>query len=121
MAAAKARAVIANVAAQSQALAEIGAPPIEATVSPGRKTASVKVAGKMLEADFPLIARDWNAGPLRPDRIKATYAKAVGWICADDPEHPPYRMSPLTRGKRPVGCSLCRRRATTTAARAAAA
>ena len=182
-AAAKARSVIANVAAQNEALAEIGAPPMQATIAPGRATASVKVAGKMLEADFPLIARDWDApandralasikagadypahwkchrcayewvapvtrrtmrqtrcercsteradgknslaarhptlvrewdiernGALRPDRIKATYDKAVGWICQEDPEHPPYRMSPLTRAKRPIGCSLCARR-----------
>jgi len=59
------------------------------------------------------IARN---GALRPDRIKATYDKAVGWICADDPEHPPYRMSPFTRAKRPIGCSLCRRRAASVAA-----
>ena len=178
MAAAKARSVIANVASQNQALAEIGAPPMEATVAAGRTTASVKVAGKML-TDFPLIARDWDDqrpiasvkagadhvanwkchrcgyrwsapvsrrtirqtrcercsteradgknslaalhphlvrewdvsanGPLRPDRIKATYDKTVGWICPDDPEHPPYRMSPFTRARREVGCSLCRR------------
>ncbi len=154
--------------------------------------ASVKVTGKMLAADFPLIARDWDPtandraldsikaaadcpahwkchrcayewvapvgrrtmrqtrcercsteradgqnslaalhpalvlewdvernGALRPDRIKATYDKAVGWTCADDPEHPPYRMSPFTRAKRPIGCSLCHRRAKAAAARAA--
>jgi hypothetical protein len=191
-AAAKARSVIANVAAQNQALAEIGAPPMEATIAPGRATASVKVTGKMLAADFPLIARDWDPaandraldsikagadydahwkcqrcayewvapvsrrtirqtrcercsteradgqnslaamhptlvrewdfarnGALRPDRIKVTYDKAVGWICAEDPEHPPYRMSPFTRAKRPIGCSLCRRRAATEERRAA--
>ncbi len=193
MAAAKARSVIANVAAQNEALAEIGAPPMEATIAPGRATASVKVTGKMLAADFPLIARDWDPaandralasikagadypahwkchrcayewvapvsrrtmrqtrcercsteradgknslaalhptlvrewdvarnGALRPDRIKATYDKAVGWICTDDPEHPPYRMSPFTRAKRSIGCSLCLRRAASIAARSAA-
>ncbi len=46
---------------------------------------------------------------------------AVGRTCADDPEPLPYRISPFTRVKRPIGCSLCRRRALTTAARAAAA
>ena len=55
-------------------------------------------------------------GPLRPDRIKSTYDKTVGRICPDDPEHPPYRMSPFTRIKRPVGCTLCRRRAAATPA-----
>lgn len=191
MAAAKARSVIANVAAQNQALAEIGVPPLQATVSPGRTTASVKVAGMML-TDFPLVVRDWDAaensrlvssltagsgydahwkchrcghtweaevaqrtvrqtrcqrcsteradgknalaalhphlvrewdaaanGPLRPDRIKATYDKAVGWFCADNPEHAPYRMSPFTRAKKDIGCPLCRRRAKAQAARAA--
>jgi hypothetical protein len=164
---------------------------MEATVAAGRKTASVKVAGKML-TDFPLVARDWDpaandravetvrAGtdyrahwkchrcahtwvapvgqrtirqtrcercsteradgknslaalhpllvrewdaatnkPLRPDRIKATYDKAVSWICPEDPEHPPYRMSPFTRAKLPVGCSLCRRKAQAQERRAA--
>ena len=68
MAAAKARSVIANVASQNQALAEIGAPPMEATIAPGRATASVKVTGKMLAADFPLIARDWDPGANDQDR-----------------------------------------------------
>lgn len=116
-AAAKARSVIANVAAQNQALAEIGAPQMEATIAPGRATASVKVTGKMLAADFPLIARDWD--PAANDRAPASI-KAVGWIYADDAEHPPYRMSPSTRAKRPIGCSLCVRRAASTAARSAA-
>ena len=188
MAAAKARSVIANVAAQNEALAGIGAPPIEATVAPGRRTASVKVKGLML-TDFPLVARDWDAaandrvlasitagtdypahwmchrcghawvapvsqrtmrqtrcercsteradgrnslaalhphllrewdtaanGPLRPDRIKATYDRAVGWLCVDDPEHPPFRMAPFTRSRMPIGCPLCRRRAASAAA-----
>jgi hypothetical protein len=191
MAAAKARSVIANVAALNQELAEVGLPPMRATVAAGRTTASVKVAGKML-GDFPLIARDWDptanhrplstvrAGtdyrahwtchrcghtwvapvaqrtirqtrcercsteradgknslaavhptlvrewdtaanvPLRPDRIKATYDKAVSWICPDDPEHQPYRMSPFTRAKQTVGCSLCRRKAKAEERRAA--
>jgi hypothetical protein len=61
MAAAKARSVIANVAAQNDELAAIGHPPIVASVAPGRKTASVKVKGKMLGQVFPLVARDWDA------------------------------------------------------------
>jgi hypothetical protein len=190
-AAAKARSVIANVAALNQSLAEIGLPPMEATVAPGRKTASVKVGGKML-TDFPLVLRDWDSvansrlassvkagsrykthwkchrcghtweaeiaqrtvrqtrcqrcsteradglnalasvrpdlvgewdaaanAPLRPDRIKATYDKTVGWTCPDDPQHPAYRMSPFTRAKLPVGCPLCRRKARAQERRAA--
>lgn len=192
MAAAKARSVIANVAAQNEALAEIGLPPIEVTIAPGRRTASVKVAGKML-TDFLLVARDWDApnndrliasvpagagypahwkchrcghtwvapvaqrtirqtrcqrcsteradatnslaavhpelvrewntaanGALRPERIKATYDRTVSWICPDDPEHPPYPMSPLTRAKMPIGCKFCRARAKSEARRRAA-
>ena len=61
MAAAKARSVIANVAAQNGQLAILGHPALAATVAPGRTTASVKVKGKMLERDFPLVARDWDA------------------------------------------------------------
>ncbi len=183
MAAAKARSVIANVAAQNDALAAIGHPPLLATVAPGRKTASVKVTGKMLERDCPLVARDWDTkanarllpsvmagsaykahwkchrcayewvapvnqrtcrqtrcsrcsteradgknslaavhpdlvaewdaaanAPLRAERIKATYGKAVSWRCRDDPTHPPYRMSPFARAKRPVGCPICRKK-----------
>jgi len=190
-AAAKARSVIANVAALNQSLAEIGLPPMEATVSPGRTTALVKVKGRML-TEFPLVLRDWDSvansrlassvkagsgykakwkchrcghtweapvaqrtvrqtrcqrcsteradglnalasvrpdlvrewdatanAPLRPDRIKATYDKAVRWICPDDPEHPGYKMSPFTRAKLPVGCPLCRRKAKVEARRAA--
>jgi hypothetical protein len=193
MAAAKARSVIANVAAQNAALAGLGEPPLVATVSPGRSTASVKVRGRML-SDFPLVARDWDVAandrplgtiqagsnhpahwrchrcghawvapvhqrtmrqtrcqrcsteradgrnslaalhphlvaewdaianaPLRPERIKATYDKAVSWVCRDDPGHPPYRMSPSTRTKVAVGCPLCRRRSRSTLARRRAA
>lgn len=56
--------------------------------------------GKSLAALHPHLVREWDAaanGPLRPDRMKATYDKAVGWIRPEDPEHPPYRMSPFTR------------------------
>lgn len=193
MAAAKARSVIANVAAQNAALAGLGRPPLVATVAPGRRTASVKVRGRML-SDFPLIARDWDAEandrpldtiragtdhpahwrcyrcghawvapvcqrtmrqtrcqrcsteradgrsslaalhpglvaewdvtanlPLRPDRIKVSYDRAVSWVCRDDPGHPSYRMSPFTRAKVPVGCPLCRRRQRSAMARRRAA
>ena len=48
---------------------------------------------------------------------EATYDSAVGWICAEDPGHPPYRMSPFTRAKRSNGCSLCARRTEWEAAR----
>lgn len=190
MAAAKARSVSAIVGAQNAKLAALGHPPLVATVSPGRKTASVKVAGLMLAADFPLVARDWDhvanskpletvkAGsgyrahwrchrcehqwvasvaqrtcrqtrcercvteradglnslaavhpdlvcewdtaanaPLRPERIKATYDRTVCWRCPEDPEHPLYRMSPVTRGKRSIGCPLCRKKAAASDAR----
>jgi len=83
MAAAKARSVIANVAAQNGQLAVLGHPALAATVSPGRKTASVKVKGKMLERDFPLIARDWD--PAANSRLLATVAAGAGfdahWKC----------------------------------------
>jgi hypothetical protein len=38
--------------------------------------------------------------------MKATYDMAVGWICRDDASHPPYKMSPSTRAKRPTGCPI---------------
>ena len=83
MAAAKARSVIANVAAQNDALAALGHPPLVATVAPGRKTASVKVTGLMLERDFPLVARDWDAEA--NDRPSASVTAGSGyeahWTC----------------------------------------
>lgn len=60
------------------------------------------------------MLREWDTAanaPLRPGKNKATYDKTVSWICPDEPEHPPYRMSPFTRAKLPVGCPLCRRKA----------
>lgn len=190
MAAAQARSVIAKVASQNEDRRRSGLPTLVASVAPGRKVASVKVAGKMLAADFPEVARDWDhegndepldtvkAGsgikahwrchacghtwkaevaqrtmrgtgcercrtrradetnslaavhpelvpewdtetnaPLRPERIKATYAKTVSWICPADPEHPPYRMSPFARAKHAIGCRLCRKRHATSGRR----
>lgn len=65
-----------------------------------------------LAAVDPALLVEWDAEanrPLRPERIKATYEEAVVWRCPDDPTHPPYRMSPATRGKRTVGCPLHRK------------
>lgn len=65
-----------------------------------------------LAAVHPELVAEWDEEanhPLRPERIKATYDKAVWWRCPDDPGHPPYRMSPATRGRRAVGCPLHRR------------
>ena len=62
-------------------------------------------------AVHPELVAEWDAianGPLRPERLKATYDKAVVWRCLTDPGHPPYRMSPATRAKRTVGCPLHR-------------
>lgn len=64
-----------------------------------------------LAAVHPELVAEWDADanrPLRPERIKATYDKAVSWRCPDDPAHPPYRMSPATRGRRTIGCPLHR-------------
>ena len=83
MAAAKTRSVFANVAAQAAELATAGHPPLLATVSPGRRTASVKVRGQLLERDFPLVARDWDAGansmPLATMRAGSDYR--AHWAC----------------------------------------
>jgi hypothetical protein len=62
-----------------------------------------------------LAVGEWDAvanAPLRPDRIKATYDKAVTWRCRDDASHPTYKMSPSTRAKRPTGCPICRQKRT---------
>ena len=66
-----------------------------------------------LAAIHPDLVREWDAAakaPLRPERIKATYDKAVVWRCRDDPPHPAYRMSPVTRAKLPTGCPICRKK-----------
>ncbi|MBA2315711.1 MAG: zinc-ribbon domain-containing protein, partial [Chloroflexi bacterium] len=65
-----------------------------------------------LAAVHPELVAEWDVTanrPLRPERIKATYDKAVVWRCPDDPGHPPYRMSPATRARRPIGCPLHRK------------
>jgi hypothetical protein len=93
IAAAKARSVIANVAAQRGELAAIGRAPIVATVAAGRKTASVNVAGKRLGRDFPLIARDddqaTNGRPLASAKAGSDYEAhwkchrcGHEWVCA---------------------------------------
>ena len=82
---AKARSVIANVAAQNQALAEIGAPSMEATIAPGRATASVKVTGKMLAADFAQGGRPCASSPVGKShsvRAKVSLAGRTGHRCA---------------------------------------
>jgi hypothetical protein len=64
-----------------------------------------------LAAVHPELVAEWDATanrPLRPERLKATYDKAVVWRCLTDAAHPPYRMSPATRAKRTVGCPLHR-------------
>jgi hypothetical protein len=74
-----------------------------------------------LAAVHPALVAEWDAEanrPLRPERIKATYDKAVVWRCRDDPAHPPYRMSPATRARRTIGCPLHRAMARTAAPRA---
>lgn len=64
-----------------------------------------------LAAVRPKLVAEWDAEanrPLRPERIKATYDKAVVWRCLTDPAHPPYRMSPATRARRTIGCPVHR-------------
>ncbi len=61
----------------------------------------------------PDLALEWDRaanGTRVPEKIKATSGRAVVWRCRDFPtDHPPYRMSPKTRGKRPIGCRICRK------------
>ena len=83
----------------SPAVSRCGRP--RALVSEGRGRASSPV-GKSLAAFHPHLVREWDAAansPLRPDRMKATYDMAVGWICRDDASHPPCKMHPR-RGRR---------------------
>jgi len=62
-------------------------------------------------AVHPDLVAEWDRAanaPLRPERIKATYDRTVRWRCLADPTHPPYRMSPRTRGKTDIGCPIHR-------------
>jgi hypothetical protein len=78
-----------------------------------RRCRTERADGRNSLADVhPELVAEWDHEanhPLRPGRIKTTYDKAVWWRCPDDPAHPPYRMSPATRVRRPVGCPLHRR------------
>ena len=81
-AAAKARSVIADIAALKASLAEIGLPPMEATVGPRRTTASVKVAAGC----SPTSARAARLGqrgerPARHDRSRPDPATRSAWRC----------------------------------------
>lgn len=59
------------------------------------------------------LAMEWDRaanGARVPEKIKATSERAVVWRCRDFPiDHPPYRMSPKTRAKTPIGCRICRK------------
>lgn len=62
-------------------------------------------------AVHPDLVAEWDRAanaPLRPERIKATYDRTVVWRCLADPTHPPYRMSPRTRGTTEIGCPIHR-------------
>ncbi len=71
-------------------------------------------------AVHPGLVAEWDHEantPLRPERIKATYDRTVVWRCLADPGHPPYRMSPRTRGKTEIGCPIDRHMARAALAR----
>lgn len=65
----------------------------------------------------PDLLSEWDAAqnlPRVPDRTLATSRLGAWWHCRNRPEiHAPYRMSPLARGKREIGCLVCRRMART--------
>ena len=68
----------------------------------------------------PGLVAEWDReanAPLRPERIKATYDRTVVWRCLADPTHPPYRMSPRTRGRTEIGCPIHRQMERATTAR----
>ena len=71
----------------------------------------------------PHLAAEWDREcnlPRRPERTLATSRLVAWWVCRDQPDvHPPYRMSPLAREKRAIGCPICRRMARTRGRRSA--
>ena len=64
-------------------------------------------------AVHPTLLPEWDTEqnlPRVPERTLATSRKTAWWICRDRPGvHAPYKMSPLARGKREIGCPICRR------------
>ncbi len=80
---AKARSVLSIVAAGNAARAASGFPPLEATIGPDRRTASVKVAGLML-SDFPDISAEWadDLNPIDKRTARAGSDRVAHWRCA---------------------------------------
>lgn len=72
-------------------------------------------ASTSFAAIHPTLLPEWDSVQnllRRPERTPATSGKPAWWICRDRPDlHAPYRMSPLARGKREIGCPTCRRMA----------
>lgn len=69
-------------------------------------------ATNSVAALWPELLAEWDPEanlPLTPERTKITYQRTVWWRCLDNRDHPPYRMTPRTRGGRDVGCRACRR------------
>lgn len=107
MASAKTRSVLATVAAQAAELGAAGHPPLIATVSSGRRTASVKVRGKLLERDFPLVARDWDAGAngVSLATVKAGSDYRAHWVCHRCGHH--WQAPVVQRTMRQTRCQRC--------------
>lgn len=80
---AKARSVLGIVAAGNAARGASGLPPLEASIAFGRRTASVKVAGRML-SDFPDISAEWadDLNPIDKHTIRAGTDRMAHWRCA---------------------------------------
>ncbi len=80
---AKARSVVSIVADGNAKRAAAGLPLLQATVSPGRRTASVKVRGMML-SDFPDIFAEWadDLNDVDKATIRAGTDRVVHWRCA---------------------------------------
>lgn len=63
-----------------------------------------------LAACHPELLAEWHPsanGSLRPEAVRADRVRGVIWRCPADPAHPPYRMAPLTRARRAIGCPIC--------------
>ena len=80
---------------------------------------SAPTASTRSPRSVPTCCREWDAAanaPLRPDRIKATYDKAVTWHCRAT-RAPALPDVALARAKVTVGCRFCRQRRRTVARR----
>jgi hypothetical protein len=102
LAEAKVRSVHRIVEAANRVRAAAHLPPLEATIRPGRRTPSVKVAGRLL-SDFPDLYAEWadDLNPIDKRVVRAGSGRVAHWRCV----HGHVWQAPV--GQRTVRQSRC--------------